>query len=192
MVSPTLLEQVQTSPDLEAQSARFSSSTRKLPVERLQSLDRTARRTRSLRPPSRVPSETCMNRHGRTHANDLRVHDRDPGARPAPGGTSGRGSARRSRRRCWLTPLYTRDPSPSQRPTARRSRQRRPSKSISRRNGRCAPRRSGNSLLRQQPETQIRVPLHELSNEISYMNRALPRPTRRARIHSGSGSEIEL
>jgi hypothetical protein len=43
MVSARLLEQVEAPPHLEAQSPGFANATRELRVERLQSLDRTAR-----------------------------------------------------------------------------------------------------------------------------------------------------
>ncbi len=56
MVSTASLEQVQSSTHLEAQSPSFASPTRELRVERFQSLDRTARCTRSLRPTAHAPS----------------------------------------------------------------------------------------------------------------------------------------
>jgi hypothetical protein len=74
MISSTLLEQVQAPAHLEAQSAGFASATRELRVERLQSLDRTARCTRPLRPPSHAPSETIESQHRRTREDDLRDH----------------------------------------------------------------------------------------------------------------------
>src|SRR5688572_30554583 len=74
MLSATSLEQVQAPAHLEAQSAGFARATCELRIERLQSLDRTARCTRPLRPPSHAPSETTGSQHRRTRADDLRDH----------------------------------------------------------------------------------------------------------------------